>query len=124
MKPRSKRTKLVLIIPNDKILPVDIDGTLIEYVGKNDCDFVLEYGGLTVPLRKKRMNIALMKHHKTTRGYTILVWSANGKEWAETVIRKLKLQEYVDIIMTKPCKLLDDKPASEWMWDQINLEDK
>lgn len=113
----------MIVMKNDKILPVDIDGTLIDYVASEDADFYMTYGDKEVALVKKEMNIALVKHHKETRGYYVMVWSANGKEWAVEVIKELGLEKYVDVVMTKPVKYLDDKPCQEWMSNRINLED-
>jgi predicted phosphatase len=112
------------VIKNDKILPVDIDETLISYVANERGDFTTDYGDEVVHLKAKRMNIALLKHHKTVRGYYVLVWSANGKEWAQKIIMALGLQQYVDIVMTKPHKYLDDKPVQEWLFDRIDLKDE
>lgn len=49
------------------------------------------------------------------RAHTIVVWSAGGEDWAESVIKALDLTEYVDIVISKPDWFFDDKPASEWL---------
>jgi hypothetical protein len=113
---------------NDKILPVDVDGTIIQYMSKGDVpmpgDIFPVYGGKVVHLRPMSMNIALLKHHKDLRGYEIIVWSANGKEWAVQIIKELQLESYIDIVMTKPNKYVDDVDVNEWMPSRIHLEDK
>lgn len=109
-------------------LPVDVDETLIskcpEYGERNGGVILLSYGEDAQFFTECTENIALIKHHKIVRGYGIVVWSANGKEWAEKVVRRLGLEKYVDLIMTKPHKYLDDKPVSDWMPCQIYLGNK
>lgn len=116
------------VFNKENILAVDIDGTLIDYPKKSDTavtgDIFLAYGDKLLHLRPMQMNIALMKHCKKVREYGILVWSANGKDWAIKVLDALGLTEYADIIMTKPIEYLDDKPVEQWMTNRIHLEDK
>lgn len=105
-------------------LPCDVDETLITRIdpsNRNGGFMTIEYGGDLQFFDSCTDNVALLKHHKTVRGYGIIVWSANGKEWAEKIVKRLKLEEYVDIVMTKPSKYLDDKPVQEWMPSQIHL---
>jgi FMN phosphatase YigB (HAD superfamily) len=45
------------------------------------------------------------------QGTAIIVWSHGGVRWAEAVVKALNLEEYVDVIMTKPNLMLDDKPV-------------
>lgn len=109
----------------ENVLPVDVDETLITKVPTgttrpSNCIF-LEYGKGVEVFLPCTDNIRLLIHHKITRNYGIIVWSANGKEWAEKVVRTLDLHQYVDIIMTKPNKYVDDKPVSNWMPNQIYL---
>lgn len=49
------------------------------------------------------------------RGHTVVVWSAGGSEWAEAVIEALELEQYVDLVISKPDWFVDDKPASSFM---------
>ncbi len=112
------------LIEFENILPVDVDETLITEVNpsnKNGGYMLLQYGETARFYSPCHKNIALMKHHKQTRGYGIIVWSANGKEWAQKVVKRLELEEYVDYIATKPKEYLDDKPVSSWMPCQIHL---
>jgi len=48
-------------------------------------------------------------------GSNIVVWSQSGSDWAEAVIKSLKLTEYVDIIVNKPMWYYDDLPSSAFM---------
>ena len=54
--------------------------------------------------------------------YTVLVWSAAGKEHAKLIITALKLQKYVDIIADKPSMYFDDKQANSWMGPRVFLD--
>lgn len=108
----------------ENTLMVDVDETLITKVDPSNMNggfFPLAYGEDMWFFKQCPDNIALMKHHKVTRGFGIIVWSANGKEWAEKVVKHLKLEQYVDMIMTKPTKYLDDKDVNEWMPSRIWL---
>jgi hypothetical protein len=41
------------------------------------------------------------------------VWSAGGHEWAEKAVRMLGIEEYVDVVMSKPAWWIDDLPANK-----------
>ena len=49
------------------------------------------------------------------RGHTVVVWSAGGSEWAETVVKSLNLEEYIDLVISKPDWIWDDKEPEEFM---------
>lgn len=55
----------------------------------------------------KNPTISFLKSLKS-RGYHITVQSNNGWRWAQSVVHALELQEYVDVICTKPSKCVDD----------------
>lgn len=98
---------------------IDVDDTLIrdmniDEVRELDDVYTMNYYGvetIKVPIQN---HIDLLKSYKA-RGYEVTVWSANGWEWASEVVTKLKLENYVDHIATKPQKYVDDKPAEQWM---------
>jgi hypothetical protein len=48
-----------------------------------------------------------------SRGHVIVVWSQGGAAWANTVVRELKLEPFVDFVLAKPSWFADDKPADE-----------
>lgn len=64
-----------------------------------------------VPHKK---HIEQLKLHKM-RGHTVVVWSAGGWDWAEAVVKTLKLEQYVDLVINKPIWAYDDLPPSEYM---------
>lgn len=70
--------------------------------------------GETVYLKPHDKNIQLLKSYKE-RGYLVIVHSANGYQWANEVVSKLLLRQYIDFVMTKAMKYVDDLPAHEWM---------
>lgn len=55
------------------------------------------------------------------RGDTVVVWSAAGLEWAETVVEALDLWDHVSYILQKPDSLFDDErkdliiPEPRWL---------
>jgi hydroxymethylpyrimidine pyrophosphatase-like HAD family hydrolase len=55
----------------------------------------------------------LKRYHK--QGYFVIIWSAGGAEWAESVAKALKLEEYCDLIIAKPLKYVDDLEVTEWL---------
>ena len=65
------------------------------------------------------------------KGLNIVVWSAGGSDWAEAVVNGLFLDDFVDVIMTKPDFLYDDSKPKDLMgrhfffaWDEINAKMK
>lgn len=100
---------------NELRVLVDVDKTLIVKcsIGDYGC-FYPDYYGVSVAHAPLYGNIQLLKAQKA-RGYEVIVHSANGYKWAETIIKALKLEEFVDEVATKPLKYIDDKPADEWM---------
>lgn len=55
-------------------------------------------------------NLAAIHHLKKmkARGYSVIVWSAGGSEWAESVVKALKIEDWVDVISPKIDFHLDD----------------
>jgi hypothetical protein len=70
-----------------------------------------------------KVHIEQLKKHKL-RGHKVVVWSAGGWDWAESVVRALKLEQFVDVVISKPNWAYDDKqpheymPKSQWMKDE------
>lgn len=113
------------VVPRDRILAVDVDGTLIDYLPPDapKWDHVVMYGHKLFKVKRREFNISLVIHHKEIRGYFILVWSANGNAWAENIVKTLGLENYVDLVLTKPLEYVDDKPVTEWMKNRIFIEE-
>ena len=67
-----------------------------------------------VYLRPHRKHIRLLKRHALS-GHKIVVWSAGGSDWAESVVKTLGLENYVTLVVSKPTWYYDDLPANEFL---------
>lgn len=115
------------VIKNEMVTFWDCDDTLVmwshwnkEHDGQH---FIDPHDGTKHLLVPHKKHIKLLKDFDA-RGYTIIVWSGGGYEWAETVVRTLGIEEYVDLVMTKPCKYIDDLQAVEVLGSRIYLKDE
>lgn len=110
-------------IENDVICAFDVDQTLVLWDSNNDppspfIEIRNPYDGQYVNCNIHEAHVRLIKQMKA-RGRYIIVWSAGGAEWAETVVRALGLEHSVDICMTKPMAYVDDVPVAEWLQHRI-----
>lgn len=77
----------------------------------------------TERLLPHRKHIEQLKKHKM-RGHTIIVWSAGGWDWATAVVKALQLDNFVDLVISKPTWAYDDLqpaefiPKPQWMKDE------
>ncbi len=115
------------VIKNERIIPCDIDGTLIEHIAQtpapsgNDIVWVEDaLRGGKIAVRRMAANIRLIEE-ESLRGAFILVWSRSGNAWAAEVVKALGLKLNEHIIMTKPLVYVDDLPVSEWLKDRVFL---
>lgn len=113
------------VIRNETVATFDIDDTLVlwnhfdkENKGQH---FIDPHDGTKHLLVPHWRHIKLLKDFKS-RGYTVIVWSGGGYEWAETVVKTLGLEKYVDICMTKVSKFIDDLQAEEVLGSRIYLK--
>ena len=108
------------VIKNDKIVFSDVDETLILYDGikywepnEGAIEIIHPLDNSVYYVIPHKEHIALLKKYKA-QGYTVIVWSAQGYEWATTVVDTLGLRDNpVDICMSKALKFMDDLQASE-----------
>lgn len=109
---------------NERIYCFDVDDTLVQWSSRGTfgevymTDPVLEESMSIVP---NLNNIRLLKE-KRARGCFIIVWSQGGARYAEAVIAALKLSDHVDLILTKPSGIIDDKDPNEWLPKRIWLD--
>lgn len=103
--PTSRQSKIIEQETGEEAKLENAKGTWTEYL---------------IPHRK---HIEQLKLHKL-RGHTIIVWSAGGWEWAEAVVRALKLEQYVDLVIEKPMWYYDDLTANEFMGKRIYCKDE
>ena len=96
----------------------DVDDTLILYNRYDLPDenrLLLEVGAnLMISVHPHEKHIAALIEHKK-KGYNIVVWSQSGSEWAESVIKKLNLTKYVDVVLSKPYMYYDDLLSYQFM---------
>ena len=115
------------IIENEQLVYFDCDDTLVMWFTNCDpsekIDINNPHYGYNMALKPHKRHIELLKDHKA-RKYTVIVWSAAGYQWAEAVVKALKLEEYVDFCQSKPLKFVDDLPAQEILGSRIYLEDR
>lgn len=97
------------IVKNEKVTMFDVDQTLIRLFPEDYEPEVLtieHYGEIKVsPINQ---HIEALKELKS-KDYYVVVWSHSGTEWAEKVVKALKLEEQVDCIITKPLLAFDDE---------------
>ncbi len=111
-------------LKSESVIFVDVDQTLIIWgkikKDKKSVAITSPYSGEQHLVMIHTAHVKILKDRKA-RGSTIIVWSANGHAWAEVVVKALKLEEYVDIAMSKPYAYMDDKKAKEIMGERIYL---
>lgn len=106
----------MIVNKKELIIPFDVDSTLIhdiEHISHHPRGITFDYYGMPRYAVPNLKHIELLKAYKQ-RGAYIRVHSGNGHTWAEEVIKKLKLEEYVDEIETKAMKYVDDIPFDQF----------
>ncbi len=100
-------------IHNEKVAYVDCDHTLIEWSPLKEVaplTLVSPKGCHNVyPMQK---NIDLIRELRAV-GWEIIVWSQGGVEHAERVVKLLKIEDLVDVIVSKPSLYVDDLPLEQ-----------
>lgn len=97
-------------IKDGGVFACDVDDTLIMWTIPQDYQGELVETNVAGITDKGIPNMPAINHLKKmkARGYAVVVWSAGGSEWAESVVKALKLEEYVDLVMPKIDFHLDD----------------
>lgn len=118
------------VIKRDNVAMYDCDDTLVLWRAQAELIYFppgdvidIPHPSLTKdhnPLVINRDAIRHMEHLYKT-GTSIVVWSAAGWEWAEAVVKALKLEHMVTTVMSKPAWYIDDLPVYEWFgnWRQV-----
>lgn len=109
------------VIKNELTVAFDCDDTLVLWNKENHpkaITFLCPYTKEHIRLVPHTEHIKLLKDYKG-RGYNITVWSAGGWEWAETVVKTLELENYVDIVQNKMIKYVDDLPGNEILGTRV-----
>lgn len=105
----------MIVAKSEQVITFDCDDTLIFwddqcYTGgalENYIEMICPHDGAKTYHRVHKRHVAFLKKQKA-KGYTVVVWSAGGTAWAEAVVLKLGIEGYVDIVMSKPQKYVDD----------------
>lgn len=109
------------IIDNEHIAVYDVDETLFMHDPMSDTGITNPYSMSFISGYRNEKHVELLKQHKA-RGMFIIVWSKAGSKWAEAVVKKYYLDEYVDLILTKPDKYIDDQIANDFLGERIYLK--
>lgn len=104
-------------IVGQKTLYVDCDETLVmedlsQFPNHKKLDLLYVNGPITVVPNQKNINLLTLFYKL---GYTILVWSQTGSDWARTVCEGLNIDHMVAAYLTKPMFYIDDKPIETWV---------
>lgn len=99
-------------LQKEKMVFVDVDDTLItwdpEKYPHNPDDLITftdEYGQWNLLPHKKNIEFVI---NLKRQGYGVVVWSAAGASWAETIVNRLGLENVADMIISKPEIAIDD----------------
>lgn len=115
---------------NENRIVVDVDDTLILYPYDLTRDSALAFGckeftdvytGESFLALPSKEHIKLIKYYKS-RGFYIMVHSGNGFKHAESIVKQLGIEEFIDEVCTKSIRYVDDLPCNEWMGGRIYLE--
>jgi phosphoserine phosphatase len=107
----------MVVFESDNTVFFDCDDTLVMWnipVGKEEQCITFDNYGFIERLLPHEKHISQLKRH-AARGHRIVVWSAGGWEWAHSVVKALKLESWVDCVMSKPRWFYDDLTAEEFM---------
>lgn len=104
-------------IPDKPIVFSDVDDTLVMWKPPTEYEeecVAFDNNGVIEYCLPHKKHIELLRQFKA-RGHTVVVWSQGGSDWAEQVIKKLGIEDIVDIVMPKPFWYIDDIPAMLFM---------
>ena len=113
------------VLASDNNIFVDVDETLVFWrIDEDPNDIIIQvnhpYLHKYIELIPHHRNIDLVKSNKG-QGRRVIIWSAGGYAWAEAVVKALKLESYVDLIMAKPIAYVDDLPMENWGCQRVYL---
>ena len=109
-------------ITGNKFVYFDVDDTLVDWNRRDTPNSVMfeDLSGTFWSLEPKWDVIRKLKEHKRN-GDTVIVWSQGGWDWAKEVVKTLRLESYVDAVITKPHVFYDDLPATRFMEHWIKV---
>lgn len=98
------------VLSDKRLVCWDVDDTLILWDTEPENPLNINIDGLICRPHKK--HIQLLKRLKAI-GWNVVVWSQGGADHAANVVKHLKLEKYVDVVMSKPEVIFDDLPWEE-----------
>jgi hydroxymethylpyrimidine pyrophosphatase-like HAD family hydrolase len=104
------------VIETEKTIFYDMDDTLImhtKHISPLEQKVTIDFYGENIDFAVHTDHVKLLKNYKA-RGFTIFGWSGNGYKHAENVIKALNLEDYVDFVLTKPYRVIDDSEPNNW----------
>lgn len=114
------------VIDGENVVAFDIDETLVMWHSdvppEDKVSITCPYGGDTRLFKEHKIHVEFLKKNKG-RGLTVIVWSAAGVLWDEAVVKALGIEQYVDYILSKPSKIVDDLTPNEIFPHRIYLKD-
>lgn len=120
----------MIVAKSEHIICYDCDDTLIMWDENHTQPFegavkvVCPHDGEVSFHRVHKRHVGFLKKQKS-KGYTVIVWSSSGTGWAKAVVDALELEPYVDFVMSKPGKYVDDLPdANDILGNHIYLDEK
>ena len=113
------------VIKNEKIVPTDIDGTLVVHSPGPGIPCIEVYDPEARCYVSLGINLSMVKilREEKHRGAFVIAWSRGGYQWAKNVINALNLENHVDLVMTKPLIYFDDTPVEKWLETRIFLDE-
>lgn len=115
----------MIVVQNTNCVFFDCDDTLVMWDNKHkledysNCVLVKDYSGFQEFLVPHKAHIQYLIDSKIKNKNTVVVWSAGGWQWAEAVVKALDLEQYVDAVMEKPIRYVDDLHCAKFMGDLI-----
>ena len=101
-------------INNENCHAFDVDETLVHWEPFEGAKpLVIKHGPYSEVCYPNLEIIKRIKKAKV-RGQYVIVHSQGGVDWAESAVKALQLEDYVDLIMTKVKWFWDDVPPNEW----------
>ena len=115
------------VIKSNNTTTFDIDNTLLiwpkDWKQEAQGRVQLDYGDEKVYLVPHQMHITFLKHCHN-RGDFVILWSKNGVDHCVQVAKKLKLEKYIDVCMSKPTRHVDDATTiSAIVGDRVFIEE-
>lgn len=104
-----------MITGNEATICFDVDDTLIMWdensYGSSDdvrrIPIIDPNDGMTTNHEIHLRHVQFLKK-QAAKGFTVIVWSASGANWAGAVVKALGLEQYVTACIAKPIKYVDD----------------